>query len=361
MEAPVHLRSLTELFTFCGELWHNDAMQLRDLATCLILVSPLLTACGECPAEDAGTDAMVDSAVDAALDEQIDGEAQIDGDAQAGDALDDADTVADPDLHARFLVTHQRVFREDAFFAQGGLGVFEIYDPEALPVDDRAEFFNADGERCTIESGTEWPLTAADGSTWPSGPFANAGSLTFSVDGAPGDVVYNYFDSYYLRDAPGPVMEGGITHNSFFPPEYIPHGRAASLSAAGGTVSSFTIDGLMTADDYSVMEPNLEAGGTRIDNSQALPVKWSPGDEDSQMAVIVKSGFSFVKCVFEDDGESVIPVEAMTQLSGGQFTTFTVQTWRERTQERQVMATDGTLINVSFTSRHVQLGRFMGM
>ena len=270
--------------------------------------------------------------------------------------------VIDPgpaDVTAELLYINQRVFREDDAFAQGGTARLELYDPQPLPVDDRTEFFNADGERCTFESGTEWPELLSDGSTWPMGPFKDAGNLSLTPTGAPGPVVYEYYDSYYLRLSPEAVQQGSFTHNSFYPPEYIPHGAVATIDAAGGNdVGSFSVPGVELAADYTVSSPNLVAGGDVIDTGAALDFAWSPPVPGDRMAVIVKDAFSFVKCVFDDDGQAQVPAEAMAVLNGGQFTTFTIQTWREHSETHRVESADGQQIDVALTSRHVQIGRF---
>ena len=117
----------------------------------------------------------------------------------------------------------------------------------------------------------------------------------------------------------------------------------------------------MLASDYTVSAPNLEAGDDVIDTGAELQVTWDPPSPGDTMSVIVKDSFSFVKCEFEDDGSAVVPADAMGLLVGGQFVRLTVQTWRERTVERNVQAADGKTVGVQFTSRHAQIGRFDSM
>jgi hypothetical protein len=281
----------------------------------------------------------------------------VDAEDDAGDA---GEVDAGPaDVTASLLYMNQRVFREDDAFARGGIARLELYDPQPLPADGRTEVFNADGERCTFESGTEWPLTLPGGETWPAGPFHDAGDLALTAAGAPGPVIYEYFDSYYLRASPGPVQLGSFTHTFFFAPEYLPHGASASFAAAGGSdIGAFAFDGARLAADYTVSVPNLVAGGDVIDTDAALTFSWSPAAPGDQMAVIVKDSFSFIKCVFDDDGEATVPAEAMGLLIGGPFVTLTVQTWREHTEALRVTDIDGTAIDVELSSRHVQIGRF---
>ncbi|MBW2527476.1 MAG: hypothetical protein JRI23_25060 [Deltaproteobacteria bacterium] len=263
------------------------------------------------------------------------------------------------DVTAGLLYIHQQVFREDDAFARGGLARLELYDPQALPPDDRPEFFNADGERCTFETGTEWPLTLPNGDTWPAGPFYDAGNLSLTAAGAPGPVVYEYYDTYYVRQSPGPVVLGSFTHSSFFPPEYIPHGAAASFAAPGGAdIGAFSFSGVTLAADYTVTAPDLVVGSYVINTSDPLTFTWSPPAPGDSMAVIVKDSFSFLKCVFDDDGVATIPAEAMATLVGGQFVRLTVQTWREHRETQRVVSADGEQIDVELTSRHVQIGRF---
>lgn len=263
------------------------------------------------------------------------------------------------DVTARLLYINQRVFREDDAFARGGTAKLELHAPQPLPVDDRPEFFNADGERCTLETGTEWPTSPPVGGTWPSGPFLDAGDLSLAVSGTPGPVVYEYYDSYYLRLAPEPVKLGNFTHSYFFPPIYLPHGANAALSAPGGAdLGAFSVEDLALAADYTVTSPNLVAGGDVIDTDSALTFTWGPASPGDEMAVIVKDSFSFIKCVFDDDGQATVPEGAMATLVGGQFATITVQTWREHHQAKRVLSADGQRIDVEFTSRHVQIGRF---
>lgn len=262
------------------------------------------------------------------------------------------------DVTASLLYINQRVFREDDAFAQGGISRLEIHDPQPLPTDDRTEFFNGDGERCTFESGTEWPELLASGETWPAGPFLDAGNLSLTATGAPGPVIYEYYDSYYLRLAPGPVQQGSFTHNSFYAPEYLPHGATATIAAAGGPdLGAFSAE-LQLAADYVVSSPNMVSGADVIDDEAPLTFSWSPPAPGDQMAVIVKDSFSFIKCVFEDDGEASVPAEAMALLNGGQFARFTVQTWREHSETVRAESADGQQVDVAFTSRHVQIGRF---
>lgn len=264
-----------------------------------------------------------------------------------------------PDVTARLLYINQRVFREDDAFARGGTARLELHTPQALPVDDRPEFFNGDAERCTLEVGTEWPTSLPMDATWPAGPFLDAGNLSLAVSGTPGPVIYEYFDSYYLRLAPEPVKLGNFTHSYFFPPIYVPHGAAAALSAPGGAdLGAFSVDGLELAADYAVTAPNMAMGGDVIDTEASFTLSWGPPSPGDQMVVIVKDSFSFIKCVFDDDGEATVPASAMATLVGGQFSTITVQTWREHHEEERVLSADGQRIDVDFTSRHVQIGRF---
>lgn len=264
-----------------------------------------------------------------------------------------------PDVTARLLYINQRVFREDDAFAQGGTAKLELHTPQPLPVDDRPEFFNGDGERCTLEVGTEWPTSLPMDATWPAGPFLDAGDLSLAVSGTPGPVVYEYFDSYYLRLAPEPVKLGNFTHSYFFPPIYVPHGAEAALSAPGGPdLGAFSVDGLELAEDYTVTTPNMTMGGDVIDTGSSFTFTWGPPSPGDHMAVIVKDSFSFIKCVFDDDGEATVPASAMATLVGGQFSTITVQTWREHHEQARVLSADGKRIDVEFTSRHVQIGRF---
>lgn len=284
------------------------------------------------------------------------------GDATASTGQGAAGGTVDPgpaDVTASLLYINQRVFREDDAFARGGIARLELHTPQDLPADDRPEFFNADGERCTLESGTEWPTLLDGGQTWPMGPFLDAGNLTLTANTAPGPVVYEYYDSYYLRLSPGPVKLGNFTHNFFFSPEYIPHGVTATVEASGGAdLGGFSLSDVELAKDYVVTSPNLEEGGDVIDTTSLLSVAWGPPAPGDQMAVIVKGSFSFIKCVFDDDGHATVPAEAMSQLVGGQFATFTVQTWREHGDTVRVTSDDGEQIDVVVTSRHVQLGRF---
>jgi len=263
------------------------------------------------------------------------------------------------DATARLLYINQRVFREDDAFARGGTAKLELHAPQPKPTDDRPEFFNGDGERCTLETGTEWPTSLPMGATWPAGPFLDAGDLSLAVSGTPGPVVYEYFDSYYLRLAPEPVKLGNFTHSYFFPPIYIPHGADAALSAPGGAdLGAFSVEGLALAADYAVSSPAMVSGGDVIDTGSAFTLTWGPPSPGDQMAVIVKDSFSFIKCVFDDDGEATVPEGAMATLVGGQFATITVQTWREHHEQKRVLSADGQRVDVDFTSRHVQIGRF---
>jgi hypothetical protein len=263
------------------------------------------------------------------------------------------------DVTAGLLYINQRVYREDDAFAQGGIAKLELYDPQPLPPDERPEFFNADGERCTFETDSEWPQALPGGGTWPEGPFLDAGDLTLTAASAPGPVVYEYFDSYYLRLSPGPVKQGSFTHNFFFPPEYLPHGDSVTVAAAGGAdLGSLSASGLKLADDYVVYSPNLVTGENVIDTGGPLTFSWSPPAPGDKMAVIVKDSFSYVKCVFDDDGHAVVPADAMGTLLGGQFVRITVQTWREHHDTVRVEAAGGEQVDVAFTSRHVQIGRF---
>ncbi|MEM6790802.1 MAG: hypothetical protein AAF715_25005 [Myxococcota bacterium] len=267
-----------------------------------------------------------------------------------------------PDATARLLYINQRVYREDDAFARGGTAVLEVHAPQALPVDDRPEFFNGDGERCTLEVGTEWPTSLAGGATWPAGPFLDAGDLRLAVSGSPGLVVYEYYDSYYLRAAPAPVQLGNFIHSYFYPPVFIPHGADAALEAAGGTdLGAFEVSGLELAPDYTVTSPNLVVGNDTIDTGSALTFTWGPPSPGDDMVVIVKDSFSYLKCVFDDDGEATVPASAMGNLVGGAFATITIQTWREHHDERRVLSADGQRVDVAFTSRHVQIGRFGSM
>ncbi len=263
-----------------------------------------------------------------------------------------------PDVTADLLYIDQEVFREDDAFAMGGTAQLELYDPQPYPADDRTEFLNADGERCTLESGTEWPHLLPGDETWPAGSFKNAGNLTLTASSAPGPVVYEYFDSYYLRLAPDPVQQGSFTHNSFFSPAYIPAGASASVDASGGAdIGAFSVTGLTLAADYVVTSPNLVTGDDIIRNDEALSFAWNPPAPGDKMAVIVKDSFRFIKCVFDDDGEGTVPAPAMAALNG-QFVRYTIQTWREHSETQRVESVDGEQVDVKFTSRNVQIGRF---
>lgn len=263
------------------------------------------------------------------------------------------------DVTARLLYINQRVFREDDAFARGGTAKLELYAPQALPADDRPSFSNADGERCTFETGTAWPTLLSGGETWPAGPFLDAGNLSLAVSGTPAPVVYEYYDSYYLRLSPDPVKLGNFTHSYFFSPVYVPHGATAALQASGGTdLGTFEVTGIELAANYTVTSPNLVMGGDVIDTEAPLTLTWGPPEPGDEMVLIVKDSFSFLKCVFDDDGEATVPVEAMATIVGGQFSTITIQTWREHRAEQRVLSADGQRIDVELTSRHAQIGRF---
>ncbi len=263
------------------------------------------------------------------------------------------------DVTARLLYINQRVFREDDAFAQGGTASLSLHASETPPKDTRQSWVNTDGEICSFESYTEWPWEFPSGVTWPEGPFLDAGDITLRADGAPGPVVYAWYDTFYMRDEPGPVEQGYFTHSSFFPPEYLPHGAGATVTAAGGAgVGSFEVGEVRLAEDYMVSSPNLAGGGDVIDTGEALDIEWAPSAPGGTMTVLVKDATAYLKCVLEDDGRATVPAEAMAALLAGPFVRFTVQTWREKRTVERVVTGDGAVVDVEVVSRHAQIGRF---
>lgn len=278
-------------------------------------------------------------------------------DAQPG-AADATPGLVDPDFNTRLRLIHQEVFREDDAFAAGGTGRLLLFAAEALPADDRESFTNTDGERCTYESGTEWPTFLTGDVEWPPGDLLNAGDLQFDVTDGPNQIVFEYYETAYIRKAPAAVVQGPFTHSSFFDGSNLPSGKDIMVSAVGGPdLGSFSFTATLP-EDFVVSSPDIVGGTGTIDVSQAMDIAWSPADSESRMEVIVKDSFSFLRCNFADDGSATIPQSAMAKLNNGQFATFTVQAIRQRSHHAQVTDSGGNVVDIDFVAEHVKLGRF---
>ncbi len=277
-------------------------------------------------------------------------------DAQPGAA--DADPGLDPDYGTRLRLIHQEVFREDDAFAAGGTGRLLLFAAEALPADDRERFVNAENELCTYESGTEWPTFLTGDVEWPTGDLLNAGDLQFDVTDGPNQIVFEYYETAYIRNAPAAVVQGSFTHTSFFDGSNLPSGKDIMVSAVGGPdLGSFSFAAALP-QNFTMSTPDIVGGNSTIDVSKAMDFAWSPGNGDSRMEVIVKDSFSFLRCNFADDGSATIPAGAMAKLNSGQFATFIVQAIRQRSHHSQVTDSGGKVIDIDFVAEHVKIGRF---
>ncbi len=314
----------------------------------LLVVTGASSACGGSESESADA-ATVDSA--AGFDSPM-------VDAPTPDAAVTAD-ARPPDVQARIQLLNQEVFREDDAFASGGTGRMYFFDPQPLPDDDRPSWYTSDGERCTYESGTEWPILLDGGVEWPDGPFYDAGDLQFDVTGAPNLIVFEYYDTAYIRKEPEALQQGGFTHSSFFNAENLPPGQPFTMTAVGGPgVGAFTVPSLSLPADYSVTSPDIEGGTTVVSVAAPLEVSWSPPQPEATFWLLVKDSFSFILCELDDDGSATIPEAAMSNLIGGGFARVTVQAWRDVPRTVTVEDSDGQRVELEIVARHAKIGRF---
>jgi hypothetical protein len=237
----------------------------------------------------------------------------------------------------------------------GRLGKAEakFYDQEPLPNDDRPAFTNGDGERCFFEVGTNYP-SSYGGQFWPAGPGLGAGTLRFEVDGGTMPIELSAADydkagwGYFLGSSPPPLREGSVTFSDLFDPVVLPSGaRFAAKNEGGPLVGAQIVRGELAADFH------LDSA---INGADGLAVTWSPPEPSAFMEIFVTQDLGgkvgLVSCKVKDDGRTVIPPAAISQLGPR------VDLQLRRTVERytKMSTSGGTTLHMFVQGRRAELG-----
>jgi hypothetical protein len=165
---------------------------------------------------------------------------------------------------------------------------------------------------------------------------------------------------YLHGDIPPPLTEGDGTFTDFFAPEHIPFGAAFSVEFVGGSdIGAATFKGGQTAQAFSITEPLVETPGVTATKDADLTIRWSPAQPGATMEIFITKnyglgGASLLTCTVDDDGETVVPAEALEASVEGDIG---VQLRRSVLHATTGSMSDGKPLHVQLIGRHARVGR----
>jgi hypothetical protein len=228
----------------------------------------------------------------------------------------------------------------------------QLKNQEDLPADYRTKIPVSEGETCWLEFGTMYPYNNGVGKPyWPSKPGLGAGNLTFKVSGGQGDIVLVAADygkgssdwSYSHEDVPPALKEQSAVYGDFFESKYIPDGASFQVQATGGPdVAAQAFSGGEIPKSFSITNPKANEAGARAPAGQDLKVTWSPAQPSAVMEIALVQGepdfMTLLTCKVKDDGEVLLPKDAVANFLGTVYLTMTrniVRTTKAKTKDNR--------------------------
>jgi hypothetical protein len=183
---------------------------------------------------------------------------------------------------------------------------------EPLPDDRRHEYYTDEDERCALDMGADDYPSYVAGRLWPTGARLGTGDLTITASDGAGEVrLEEHKPGFFQVSHPD-------AQSMSFDADYLPLGDTVAIEAAGGEdLAAFTFAGALLPADFEIVAPAaMSEGDEPLSRTEGIRVKWSPGQQTATMEIGIQAGpdQAHLTCLVADDGEALIPAEAVMQF-----------------------------------------------
>ena len=240
---------------------------------------------------------------------------------------------------------------------------------ETLPSDNRRRWRTSDGETCTYEHGTEYPERLANDQIWPNTLGEDAGKVTVAIAGSSvpielkgmdhGSVAgFNLGWRYGPGSTPPPLKHSSSVYIDKFDPKYLPFGASFSVQIDGGQhVGARTLTGSTLPYAFGITSPLPDKLAKTPLGEDGLRVSWTPAQPSARMDVLLyewqytpDANIGLVRCRVRDDGEVIVPKEAIDKLGDS----ISVELNRDIVRYHQATTLDGRPLHIYLIGRHTQ-------
>ncbi len=237
--------------------------------------------------------------------------------------------------------------------------------------DPRTSFTTPEGYLCYHDNySCGYPYCSNEYDVWlPVG--LNAGDLTFTIEGAPGPVVYAPYNTdkqgvgdwgYALKDdEPGPIKEGNSTYSGYFDVSYVPLNASMTLAMSGGDhFDAAAYDNLAMPERLVLTAPPPDV---EVPADQDLTISWDKAQAGTNISVELVSGNPMfgaalkINCTFRDSGSITIPKAELAKMHQGEVWMI-IQ--RNATRYVKTQTKDGRPAHLMFTGRYETRRYFYG-
>ncbi len=266
------------------------------------------------------------------------------------------------DVVGEVVIKHLENENLEILVANGAVGKYKssFWDKSDGPSwdDPRTSFTTPEGFLCYHdESSCAYPGCNNDNVWIPKG--LSAGDLTFTVESAPGPVVFEAWESlsigwqYKLKEGePGPIKDGNTTHASFFESKYVPLGAPMTMAMAGGDdLDAATYENLAMAQRLVLTAPTP---GVEPSADEDLKITWDSTQGGTTINIELVSGDAMVgtpakiSCSFRDSGSITIPKAELAKMHQGRIY-MSIQ--RDATRYVKTQTKDGRDAHLMLTGR----------